>query len=96
MFLLSIFQIQAQDASAPTEFAPRVSATCKAGTMSIKVKMDGPYGGAVHARDFRTPSCMAMGDGTDSVAFSLNLLAKQGAPDYCGVLVSNVSGQNVS
>uniref|UniRef100_A0A1I8MDJ8 Uncharacterized protein n=1 Tax=Musca domestica TaxID=7370 RepID=A0A1I8MDJ8_MUSDO len=86
--------ISAQDSTASTEFAPRVSATCKAGTMNIKVKLDGPYSGAVHARDYRTPACMAMGDGSDSVGFSLNLLAKDGSPDYCGVLVSNVSGQN--
>uniref|UniRef100_A0A1A9Z764 ZP domain-containing protein n=1 Tax=Glossina pallidipes TaxID=7398 RepID=A0A1A9Z764_GLOPL len=77
------------------EFAPHVSATCKAGTMNIKVKFDGPYTGAVHARDYRTSSCMAMGDGSDAIAFSLNLLAKQGSTDYCGVLVSNVSGNNV-
>ncbi|XP_068156194.1 uncharacterized protein [Drosophila tropicalis] len=32
---------------------------------------------------------MSMGDGSDSVAFSLNLWAKQGATDYCGILVSN-------
>uniref|UniRef100_A0A1A9WJQ7 ZP domain-containing protein n=1 Tax=Glossina brevipalpis TaxID=37001 RepID=A0A1A9WJQ7_9MUSC len=77
------------------EFAPHVSATCKAGTMNIKVKFDGPYSGAVHARDYRTSACMAMGDGSDAIAFSLNLLAKQGSTDYCGVLVSNVSGNNV-
>ncbi|XP_061401417.1 uncharacterized protein LOC133337179, partial [Musca vetustissima] len=82
-------KISAQEASTTTEFAPRVSATCKAGTMNIKVKLDGPYSGAVHARDYRTPACMAMGDGSDSVGFSLNLLAKDGSPDYCGVLVSN-------
>ncbi|XP_075170263.1 uncharacterized protein LOC142242560 isoform X1 [Haematobia irritans] len=92
--ILLVNKISAQDSTPPTEFAPRVSATCKAGTMNIKVKLDGPYGGAVHARDFRTPACMAMGDGSDAVAFSLNLLAKQGASDYCGVLVSNVSGNN--
>lgn len=93
-FLIFIFlQISAQENGTP-EFAPRVSATCKAGTMNIKVKLDGPYTGAVHARDHRTPACMAMGDGSDTVAFSINILAKQGAPDYCGVLVSNVSGYN--
>ena len=64
--------------------------------MNIKVKFDAPYTGAVHSRDHRIPACMALGDGTDMVAFSVNLLAKQGSPDYCGVLVSNVSGNNVS
>jgi len=64
--------------------------------MNIKVKFSSGYTGAVHVRDHRTQSCMAMGDGSDSVAFSLNLWAKQGSPDYCGILVSNVSGSNVS
>ncbi|KAL9894131.1 uncharacterized protein LOC119638709 isoform X1 [Glossina fuscipes] len=98
MFIqIVVFHVTAQDP--PTtlqEFAPHVSATCKAGTMNIKVKFDGAYTGAVHARDYRTSSCMAMGDGSDAIAFSLNLLAKQGSTDYCGVLVSNVSGNNRS
>ncbi|XP_055902651.1 uncharacterized protein LOC129938868 isoform X2 [Eupeodes corollae] len=72
-----------------SEFAPRVSATCKAGTMNIKVHFNGPYSGAVHARDFRIPSCMVLGNGSDTVGFSLNLFANQGQPDYCGILVSN-------
>ncbi|XP_065372545.1 uncharacterized protein LOC135964280 isoform X1 [Calliphora vicina] len=95
LLLVTLFinAISAQESSAP-EFAPHVAATCKAGTMNIKVKLDGAYTGAVHARDHRTAACMAMGDGSDTVGFSLNLLAKQGAPDYCGVLVSNVSGYN--
>ncbi|KAH8359411.1 hypothetical protein KR093_006531, partial [Drosophila rubida] len=88
-------QVAAQEPPAPpSEFAPHVTATCKAGTMNIKVKFSSGYTGAVHARDHRTQPCMAMGDGSDSVAFSLNLWAKQGAPDYCGILVSNVSGSN--
>ncbi|KAH8267340.1 hypothetical protein KR018_011796, partial [Drosophila ironensis] len=89
-------QVTTQEPSggAPGEFAPHVTATCKAGTMNIKVKLNSGYTGAVHVRDYRTPGCMAMGDGSDSVAFSLNLWAKQGASDYCGILVSNVSGSN--
>ncbi|XP_011185842.1 uncharacterized protein LOC105214232 isoform X2 [Zeugodacus cucurbitae] len=82
-------QVATQEVSTQNEFAPRVTATCKSGTMNIKVKFNGPYAGAVHARDHRNAACMAMGDGSDAVGFSINLLAKQGAPDYCGVLVSN-------
>lgn len=62
--------------------------------MNIKVKFEGQYAGTVHARDYRTQPCMAFGNGSASVVFSVNLLAKQGASDYCGVLVSNVSGSN--
>ncbi|XP_017144937.2 uncharacterized protein LOC108157405 isoform X2 [Drosophila miranda] len=95
LILLLAGQAATQEpAASPGEFAPHVTATCKAGTMNIKVKVNSGYTGAVHARDFRTPACMAMGDGSDAVAFSLNLWAKQGASDYCGILVSNVSGSN--
>ncbi|XP_049303318.1 uncharacterized protein LOC105224589 isoform X2 [Bactrocera dorsalis] len=86
---LLVSQVATQEVSTQNEFAPRVTATCKSGTMNIKVKFNGPYTGAVHARDHRNAACMAMGDGSDAVGFSINLLAKQGAPDYCGVLVSN-------
>ncbi|XP_055853112.1 uncharacterized protein LOC129916923 isoform X2 [Episyrphus balteatus] len=91
LFLLCfgfIANVTCQEASS-TEFAPRVSATCKAGTMNVKVHFNGPYSGAVHARDFRIPSCMVLGNGSDTVGFSLNLFANQGQPDYCGILVSN-------
>ncbi len=74
---------------------PQVSATCKAGMMNIKVQFSSPYMGAVHARDFRNPNCMNLGTGNTSVHLSLNLLAKQGSPEYCGILVSNVSGGDV-
>lgn len=82
-------QVQSQDG---VEFAPQVSATCKGGAMNIKILFNSPYSGAVHARDFRTPSCMTFGNGTNIVTMSLNLLSKQGSSEYCGILVSNVSG----
>lgn len=59
--------------------------------MNIKILFNSPYSGAIHARDFRTPSCMTFGNGSNVVAMSLNLLAKTGSPEYCGILVSNVS-----
>lgn len=85
--------IGADDNNVQTEFVPQVSATCKAGVMNIKVNLNNPYSGAIHARDFRKPSCMQLGDGSNSVLLSINLLAKQGQPDYCGVLVHNVSAE---
>ncbi|XP_049532251.1 uncharacterized protein LOC125949332 isoform X2 [Anopheles darlingi] len=80
-------QVTAQDA----EFAPHVTATCKTGTMNIRIQFTGPYNGVVHARDFRTPACMTFGNGTSSLALSLNLVAKSGNSEYCGTLVSNRS-----
>lgn len=87
-----MFQINGQEAET-TEFAPHVSATCKAGVMNIKVAFNGSYTGTVHARDFRNSNCMVVGDGTSSVSLSLNMLAKQGQTDYCGILVSNVNAE---
>lgn len=81
------------DENAPVEFAPQVSATCKAGVMNIKVNFNNPYSGAIHARDYRKRECMQMGDGSNSIALSINLLAKQGQSDYCGVLAHNVSSE---
>lgn len=69
-----------------------MTATCKSGTMNIKVVFTSPYSGAVHARDYRNPNCMTFGNGTTTVGMSLNLLAKREQSDYCGILISNVSG----
>lgn len=78
------------------DFAPLVAATCKAGVMNIKVTFAGAYSGAVHARDFRNSHCMVFGNGTGQVAMSLNLVAKQGQSDYCGILVSGGGNSEVS
>lgn len=34
---------------------------------------------------------MSVGDGGKSVTLNISLLAPQGSPDYCGLLVNNVS-----
>jgi hypothetical protein len=47
--------------------------------------------GAVQARDYRSPGCMTYGNGSHVTTLGINLLANNGAPDYCGVLVNNVS-----
>lgn len=88
-----MYHVTAVDDVAPTEFSPQVSATCKTGVMNIKVSFNNTYAGAIHARDFRTPQCMQFGDGSKQITLSLNLLAKEGHPDYCGILVHNVSGE---
>ncbi len=47
--------------------------------------------GAVHTKDFRNPGCINYGNGSQVVTLEINLLAAQGAPDYCGVFINNVS-----
>lgn len=75
------------DTTDSPEFAPVVAATCKAGIMNIKVSFMGAFSGAVHARDFRNAHCMVFGNGSSTIGLSLNLVAKQGQSDYCGILV---------
>lgn len=90
-----LFQINvtaANDDGTINEFSPQVSATCKSSVMNIKVSFNNSYTGAIHARDFRNSQCMQFGDGSNTVTLSLNLLAREGQADYCGILVHNVSG----
>lgn len=91
--ILFYFQLAKGDDGALGDFSPQVSATCKSSIMNIKVAFNNSYHGAIHARDFRSAQCMQFGDGSNSVALSLNLLAREGHPDYCGILVHNVSGE---
>ncbi|XP_031625255.1 uncharacterized protein LOC116341958 isoform X2 [Contarinia nasturtii] len=85
-----LYHVAAQD-SASNEFSPQVSATCRTGIMNIKVAFNNSYSGAIHTRDHRTSSCMQFGDGSNTVSLSLNLLAREKDPDYCGILVHNRS-----
>lgn len=81
--------VHAQNAEGTGEFSPVVRATCKTGIMSIKINFNQPFNGVVHAREFRTPACMALGNGTESLGFDISLDAPQGSPDYCGVFWNN-------
>ncbi|KAL0277909.1 UNVERIFIED_CONTAM: hypothetical protein PYX00_005026 [Menopon gallinae] len=71
------------------EFAPLVTATCKGGYMTIRVATNQSFYGTVHSRDYRTPSCMAFGNGSHLTTLGINLLASPQSPDSCGVLVNN-------
>lgn len=87
--ILIVFLLQGW--SQDTDFNPQVTATCKMGHMSIRVVFNSSFHGAIHARDYRNPSCMAHGDGGKVVTLDINLLALHDTPDYCGLLVNNVS-----
>nr|CAD7410732.1 unnamed protein product [Timema cristinae] len=45
--------------------------------------------GALQSRDYRSASCMAFGNGSKETTLNINLLATNGAPDYCGVFINN-------
>ena len=77
-------------------FSPSVSATCRAGVMSIKVETNNNFLGAVHARDYRRPACTNYGQGTSSTSLKINLLADQNTDQYCGVFVNKVTRDSVN
>ncbi|XP_077290607.1 uncharacterized protein LOC143914302 [Arctopsyche grandis] len=81
--------VDSQGLEAGVDFAPVVTATCKAGFMTIRINFNQSFTGIAHARDFRTPPCMSHGNGSNSMQLGINLLASFGAADYCGVLVNN-------
>uniref|UniRef100_A0A1E1WE77 ZP domain-containing protein n=1 Tax=Pectinophora gossypiella TaxID=13191 RepID=A0A1E1WE77_PECGO len=86
--LSSALLAQAQNTES-NEFTPAVAATCKGNIMSIKINFNQGFNGIAHAREFRTPACMTQGNGTETLSFDINLMAAQGAPDYCGVFWNN-------
>ena len=71
-------------------FAPAVSATCRAGVMTIRVETQDTFTGAVHARDFRRPACTNLGAGTRTTSLDINLLADRNSNNYCGVFINKV------
>ena len=73
-------------------FSPSVSATCRAGVMTISVETNNNFIGAVHARDFRRPACTNYGQGTTSTSLNINLLADKASDQFCGVFVNKVMG----
>ena len=73
-------------------FSPSVSATCRAGVMTISVETNNNFIGAVHARDFRRPACTNYGAGTTSTSLNINLLADKASDQFCGVFVNKVMG----
>jgi len=72
-----------------TDFTPQVSATCKTGHMNIRVGFNNSFYGAIHAREYRTPACMAYGDGAKLVTLDINLHAAPNTSEYCGLFVNN-------
>ena len=72
------------------DFAPTVSATCRAGIMTIKVETKNNFVGVVHARDYREPQCSGYGENTKITFLRINLLSEENNKDYCGVFYSQV------
>ena len=72
------------------DFSPTVSATCRAGIMTIKVETKNNFVGVVHARDYREPQCSGYGENTKITFLRINLHSEENDKDYCGVFYNQV------
>jgi len=70
-------------------FIPSVSATCRAGLMTIKVETQLNFVGVVHSRDYRKPQCSGYGENSKVTLLRINMLAEKGDEDYCGIFASD-------
>ena len=70
-------------------FSPIVTATCRAGIMTIKLETLLNFVGVVHSRDFRKPQCSGYGENSKLTYLRINMLAQKGDDDYCGIFASD-------
>ena len=91
-FMHSYFlQVKGQSLSSPSSvFAPIVSATCRAGMMTVKVETQDNFLGVVQSRDYRKPECSGYGENTRITYLRINMLAQTTEKEYCGVFISQV------
>ena len=71
-------------------FTPIVSATCRAGMMTVKVETQDNFLGVVQSRDYRKPECSGYGENTRITYLRINMLAQTEEKEYCGVFISQV------
>jgi hypothetical protein len=69
-------------------FSPIVTATCRAGIMTIKVETLLNFGGVVHSRDYRKPKCSGYGENSKLTYLRINMLSQKGEDEYCGIFAS--------
>ena len=89
--LIFYFQVSGQQAlSSNAIFAPIVTATCRAGLMTVKVETLDNFLGVVQSRDYRKPECSGYGENSKITYLRVNMLAKSSDPEYCGVFINEV------
>ncbi len=74
----------------PDVFSPIVTATCRAGLMTIKVETLNNFVGVVQSRDHRKPECSGYGENSKVTFLRVNMVAHEDDPDYCGVFLHEV------
>ena len=87
---LDSFQVKGQSLSSSPSFTPIVSATCRAGMMTVKVETQDNFLGVVQSRDYRKPECSGYGENTRITYLRINMLAQTEEKEYCGVFISQV------
>ena len=76
----------------PPIFSPIVTATCRAGIMTVKVETLDNFLGVVQSRDYRKPECSSYGENSAVTYLRINMLSQVTDSDYCGVFIADVSG----
>ena len=74
-------------------FSPIVTATCRAGVMTVKVETLSNFAGVVQSRDHRRPECSGYGENSKVTFLRVNMMAEEGDEDYCGVFLHKVKKQ---
>ena len=90
------FQVSCQQgltvgSTLPPVFSPIVTATCRAGVMTVKVETLETFLGVVQSRDYRKPECSSYGENTRVTYLRINMLSQVTDSDYCGVFITDVS-----
>jgi hypothetical protein len=71
----------------PKVFSPIVTATCRAGQMTIKLETEDNFAGVVQSRDHRKPQCSGYGENTKLTFLRVNMVADEKTDDFCGVFL---------
>ena len=83
--------ISPQQNSITAAFSPIVTATCRAGIMTVKVETLNKFFGVVQSRDYRKPQCSGYGENARITFLRINMLATTSDEDYCGIFINEVN-----
>ena len=72
-------------------FSPIVTATCRAGVMTVKVETLNKFFGVVQSRDYRKPQCSGYGENARITFLRINMLSETTDDDYCGIFINEVN-----
>lgn len=81
---------QQQQTSINSAFSPIVTATCRAGVMTVKVETLNKFFGVVQSRDYRKPQCSGYGENARITFLRINMLSQTTDDDYCGIFINEV------